>query len=597
MTDTTETTSSPLDGLEGEKPSRRGRAVGIGCGIAIVVLAGGYVAAVLGTADTLPREAVVAGIDVSGMGRDDAVAALVDELGPRTDEPIPIVVGDIEASIDPAAAGLTFDPEASVDAVTGRTWNPSELATRLFGSVDSPAVTAVDSAALEASLAEAQSFVQVPPVEASIALADGAAVVSDPVDGAGLDLPGAVDVLTDTWLSAQGTIELPVTVVPPVLDQAAVDAAMTDIVDPLLSGPVTVAAGEQSATLEVPTLTAVSQIVGADGAFSLQMDAEALAQTVSEALPEAGQAPKDASFTFVDGTPQIVPGEDGTGIDPAQLVGVVSAAAQSTAERTATAEMVASEPEFSTADAEALGIKEIISEFSTPMPNDPPRTENLQIAAQRVTGALVKPGETFSLLATIGPLSLASGYNTSAGVADGVVVDVAAGGVSQMSTTMYNAAYEAGMEDVVHRAHSRWFDRYPPGREATIDDPSLDMQWRNNTPYGVLAQSWVADGRTHVRLWGTKHWDVQITSGGKYAFTSSKTIYNTRSTCQPEGGGREGFSIDVTRTVSLGGTANEEYSGTQSTTYTAWPRVVCGPDPATLPPPPPPADEAPPAEG
>ncbi|PWD52086.1 hypothetical protein C8046_16970 [Serinibacter arcticus] len=507
-------------------------------------------------------------------------------------------MGEVEASLDPATAGLTFDPEASVAAATGRTWSPGDLVTRFFGSLDVPAVTAVDSEALETSLAEAQSFVDVSPVDATIAFADGAAVVGDPVDGAALDVPAAVDVLTESWLSAQGPIELPVTVVTPTLDQAALDAAMTSIVDPLLSGPVTVTAGEQSAALEPATLTGMATVSGADGAFALQLDQDALAAAVTEALPEAGTAPVDASFTFVDGAPSIVPGENGTGIDPAQLLAVVTTAAQSPTERTAAVELVEAEPEFSTADAEALGIVEVISTFSTPMPNDPPRTENLRIAAAKVTGTLVKPGETFSLLETIGPLSLANGYNLSHGVADGVVVDVAAGGVSQMSTTMFNAGFEAGMEDVVHRAHSRWFDRYPAGREATVDDPSLDMQWRNNTPYGVLAQSWVADGRTHVQLWGTKHWDVSIESGGKYGFTSSRTIYNTRASCQPESGGREGFSIDVTRTVSLDGARNDEFSNTYTTTYVAWPRVVCGPDPSTLPPPAPaPEEPAPPAEG
>jgi hypothetical protein len=66
------------------------------------------------------------------------------------------------------------------------------------------------------------------------------------------------------------------------------------------------------------------------------------------------------------------------------------------------------------------------------------------------------------------------------------------GGLSQLSTTTFNAAYEAGMEDVEHRPHSEWFSRYPAGREATIYTGVLDMRWKNTAPTGVLVQAWVA---------------------------------------------------------------------------------------------------------
>ena len=227
------------------------------------------------------------------------------------------------------------------------------------------------------------------------------------------------------------------------------------------------------------------------------------------------------------------------------------------------------------------------------MPYDPPRTENLVIGTGRITGTVVMPGQEFSLLGTIGPISTANGYNVSHGVDQGLVVDVAGGGLSQLSTTTFNAAFEAGMVDVEHRPHTRWFDRYPPGREATVNDPGLDMRWRNNTPYPILMQAGVADSRTWVKLWSVPYWDVEIVSGAKYNFTSSKTIYNTKANCQAESGGKQGFSINVERTVSRDGVVDTEASGTLSWTYTAWPKVVCGPDPATLPPPTPEA----PAEG
>ncbi|WP_123738058.1 VanW family protein [Salana multivorans] len=588
-----DTPAGLLDEMPEERRSGRTWKVLTGVGIGIVVLAGVYLGGVFYTADRTPPNATVSGVDVGGMTTSDAVSTVRAAFDPRADAAIPLTIGEIEATIEPAAAGLTYDPEASVGQITGRSWDPRVIWERLAGTVDVEAVTHVDQAALEEQLDEAASYVAVAPQDAAIVFADGRAVVTDPVDGAELDVPGAVAIISEDWLTAEGSLDLPLSVVTPDLDQAAVDAAMSTIVDPMMSAPVTLQAGEQQLAIEPVTLTEISSLVGADGAFELVVDPTKVAEVVATGLPDLGGEPKDASFQFVDGVPTVVPAVEGTGIDAQQIADVVAAAAIEPTGRVATAELVSAEPEFTTAAAEALGPLEVIGEFSTPMPYDPPRTENLVIGTGRITGTVVMPGQEFSLLGTIGPISTANGYNVSHGVDQGLVVDVAGGGLSQLSTTTFNAAFEAGMVDVEHRPHTRWFDRYPPGREATVNDPGLDMRWRNNTPYPILMQAGVADSRTWVKLWSVPYWDVEIVSGAKYNFTSSKTIYNTKANCQAESGGKQGFSINVERTVSRDGVVDTEASGTLSWTYTAWPKVVCGPDPATLPPPTPEA----PAEG
>lgn len=580
VTDSATEIGSPLDSLEGEAPSKRGRRIGTGIGIAIVVLAAAYVGGVFWTADRTPREATVSGVEVGGLPSAQAVTALEDGLADRVTQPLSIRVGDIEATLDPTQAGLAVDAQASIDALTGRSWDPRVVIERLFGQVDTDAVTNVDSEALTAALSGAEDFVTVPPVDATIAFANGTAVVSDPVDGSGLDVEAAVTIIEDTWLTATDTLDLPVTTIAPTMDQATVDTAMTTIVDPLLSGPVTVVAGEATTTLEPDALTAIATVPAQDGAFVLQLDADQLTQLVDAALPGVGQASTDASFTFTNGTPTIVPSQDGTGFDPAQLAAAVTAAAQSTTERTATLELTAQEAEFSTADAEALGITEVIGEYSTPLPagTDVPRTNNIRHGAEIVTGTLLMPGDTFSLSKTLGPINGSTGFFMSHVVESGNVSEAWGGGLSQLSTTLFNASFEAGLEDVTHQPHSRWFERYPPGREATLFEGQIDMQFKNRTDHGVLVQAWVENGRTYARLWGTKTFDTTITSGGKYAITSPKTIYNTRATCTPESGGANGFTIDVTRVVK-GLDGSQVESRTYTTTYQPWNKIVCGPDP------------------
>lgn len=575
--------ANPLAELEGEQSSGRGRKVLTAAGVVLVLLGGAYVGGVFYTADRTPPTATIQGVDVGGMTSEDAVAALDSGLADRVAAPVSFRVNDIEATLDPVRAGLAVDDQASVAQLTGRSWDPRVVINRLFGSAEVEAVRTVDETVLTDALSGAASLVEVPPVDATIVFASGEAVVTDPVDGSGLDVPGAVELIGEQWLRTEEVLDLPVVAVAPELGQDAVDAAMSDIVQPLLSAPVTLQIADQVTTLDPTTLTQVSSLVGVDGVFELQMDPTALAGVVSTALPEVGGQAHDASFQFVDGVPTVVPSVDGTGIDGAQLAEVVSAAALEPTGRIAVGELVTTAAEFTTADAEALGPLQVVSEFSTPMPYDPTRTENLVIGTSRVNGTVIMPGETFSLLATVGPISVANGYNISHGVDNGLVVDVAGGGLSQLSTTTFNAAFEAGMVDVHHRPHTRWFDRYPAGREATVDDPTLDMQWRNNTPYPILMQAGVANSRTWVKLWSLPYWDVEIVSGAKYNFTASKTIYNTKDNCQAESGGTQGFSINVTRTVSKDGVVDDEASEQLSWTYSAWPKVVCGPDPATQP--------------
>src|SRR5690606_30864833 len=151
----------------------------------------------------------------------------------------------------------------------------------------------------------------------------------------------------------------------------------------------------------------------------------------------------------------------------------------------------------------------------TPITADPDRNHNLALAAERITGTLLLPGETFSLVETVGPISAANGYRGAPVVVDGRLTDGVGGGMSQVATTTYNAAFLAGLEDVEHTPHSYWFSRYPEGREATVYEGVLDLKFRNTTPYGVLMQAWLADGRLHVATWSTPYWEVETSTSGR----------------------------------------------------------------------------------
>ncbi|WP_169164696.1 VanW family protein [Cellulomonas taurus] len=575
---------SPLDVFESEPDRKRRwwRPVLIVAGV-VVVLAGAYVGGAYALAERVPRGTTVAGIEVGGMSADDARAALTEGLAERSSQPITVTAREVSGTVDPAAAGLTFDVDATVDSLTGIDLSPQRMWRHLTGGTEETPVTEVDDTKLTAAVEDLSGALTLAPVDGSVVFVDGKPQGVAAVDGWSLDTEGARDTLADGWLTEALPIELPSDTVAPTITQDEVDRVVRDVASAVVSGPVTVTVADQSAELPVDVLTGAASFVPQGAELVLTMDGAALVDQVVDRTSNLLTTAADATFEFADGAPTIVPGTPGTTLDPAALATAVATAAASTSDRTAPVELVESDPSQSTEALQALGVTTAVSEFSTPLTSEPKRTQNITAGAAAINGTLIRPGETFSLTEALGPIDSAHGFVQAGAIVNGEHSDAWGGGLSQLSTTTFNAAFEAGMEDVEHQPHSEWFTRYPAGREATLYTGSIDMKWKNTTPYGVLVQAYVADGKTWVRLWSTPYYEVAITSGAKTNVVSPTTVYNTSPTCSASSAGNPGFSITVTRTVSLNGQVQD--TDNLSWRYKPQNKVVCGPDPATAAPP------------
>ena len=223
--------------------------------------------------------------------------------------------------------------------------------------------------------------------------------------------------------------------------------------------------------------------------------------------------------------------------------------------RTVTLPMVVAEPTVTTPQNE-WGITEVVGEFATPYNSgDAPRTQNLTRGAELVNGSVVKPGEVFSLEQTLGAVDYAHGFADAGVIQNGQHVDSMGGGLSQVATTVFNAGFEAGMDDTEHHPHQYYFERYPAGREATLWTGNLDVKFTNSTSQSVLVQAWLDGEQIHVRLWSTKYYDVSITSSDRTNFRPVRTERGSGPDCQPSSGGQQGFDITVTRTRKHDGKA------------------------------------------
>ena len=128
---------------------------------------------------------------------------------------------------------------------------------------------------------------------------------------------------------------------------------------------------------------------------------------------------------------------------------------------------------------ELAGVDQLIGTFTTYHPCCAPRVTNIHRMAEIIDGTAIAPGKTFSLNDASGERTTAKGFVAAPAIVDGELRDQIGGGVSQFSTTLFNAAWFAGLDVIEHQPHSLYIPRYPPGREATLDWRAIDQVIRN----------------------------------------------------------------------------------------------------------------------
>jgi vancomycin resistance protein YoaR len=292
----------------------------------------------------------------------------------------------------------------------------------------------------------------------------------------------------------------------------------------------------------------------------------------------------------------VVPSRTGRGFGADDVARALEGVVAEPAPRRVEVAFTTTEPRVTTEAAGGLGVVEEISSYTSRFPCCAPRVKNIQTIARIVDGYVVLPGEEFDLNAYVGPRDAARGFVSAPQILRGEFVNDVGGGVSQFATTIFNAYFFAGLEDVTHTPHSYYISRYPPGREATISWPKPDLVFRNDSPHGVLIRATTTGTTVTVAMWSTKRFDVRAIEGPRTRVTSAPTRYIQRPDCQPGSGG-SGFDIVVTRVFEQAGqeVRREQFE----TTYLPQPKFVCGAPPRPTPPPPaaapaPPAEPAPP---
>ncbi len=539
--------------------------------VVVLVAAGAYALAAWWSSSHVPRGTTVGGIEIGGMSQGEARAALSDQLGARADLPVQVGVGGGRYELSPAEAGLEVDVDATVDEVLGFSWDPRVIWRQVGGGEALPATVRADEVALRAQLQALADEVDAEPVDGGVGFEGGTATPVEPVEGVQLDVDGSVEAVLADWPQSGPQTDLPAEVQEPDVDAADVDAAMESFGTPATSGPLVVQVGQAPVTLTPEQVAPALAMAVQDGELVPAVDGEALKAALLQAAPQLQTAATNASVRIENGAPVVVPAAAGVTVDGAQLAAALPAAVVAP-DRTVRVEPAPLPPEVTTEAVTALGVKEVVSEFSTNLTADAGRTENIEIASRVVNGTLLLPGETFSLNDTLGERTPEKGYNEAPTIQNGRLVLGYGGGVSQVATTLFNGMFFAGLEDVEHKPHSFYISRYPEGREATVNFDNVDLEFTNDSPYGVLIEMYTGGGQVTTRFWSTEVWDIEAVKGERHNIRQPGSETDSDPDCVPQSP-QSGFDVDVTRIFRQNGV--EVRREVFSTRYNAEDAVTC----------------------
>lgn len=516
-----------------------------------VLLAVAYVGLHYLASDRLPRGTTISGVDVGGRTPDEAEVALREGLASRVNQPLDITIEGQPRAVLPETAGLSVDYPASIGENEPTGWSPASLWNFYVGGEERDAVVLVDEAKLTAVLDEVAAQVASPATEGAITFRGTQVVVTEPAIGRELDTAAAAIAVQEAYLQPDADIDLSLIDAPPEIDQADVDAALQTFANPAVSGAVTLGFDQKSVRLRPAEFTPYLVMKPEGGSLVPTVKAKKFTEVVMTEVGDSG-APVDATVQLVNGRPKVIKAKPGLDFLPPDVeAALVAAAAGSGAAREQKVKPTKEKAAFTTKDARALKIRRKVSTFTTYYPYAAYRNVNIPRAGELINGTVLKPGETFSLNETVGERTAANGFTEGFVISGGVLKEDLGGGVSQMATTTYNAAFFAGLEDIEHKPHSFFIDRYPVGREATVAWPSVDLRFKNDTPYGVLIQvnvtpAGASSGVVTVSMWSSKFWDITTSTSPRTNFTAPSTQRLKTEDCVPNTG-VSGFDVTVTR--------------------------------------------------
>jgi vancomycin resistance protein YoaR len=470
--------------------------------------------------DKIHRGVRVWDLDLSGSSRSDAQASLADYFAGFTQAPWVLRDGEQTWTVTPAALGIRLDATGTFEAAyaIGRShspaWNLGEQLRAASKGVQIAPVILYDEAAAERYVAGLTSEVYRPVQEAALTIHSLEIYETRPQVGRQLDVEATLaSVRQVAGQLSQQEIDLVVGETLPHVIDAGIAHKQAEAI---LSQPLTLYVEDgwfverretpgpwQLSREDLAAMLVVEEVpVGDQGNTRLDvtLDSAALGTYLAPIGQEVSRTMTNARFIFNDDTRQLVviaPSVDGLELDVEVTIARINEHAKGS-EREVPLVMKVIPAEFgANVTAEQLGITELIASSTSYFAGSSEgRKNNVQVAASKFHGIIIKPGETFSFNQWLGEVSEEEGYDESLIIFGNETIPDVGGGICQVSTTAYRAAFWAGFPITERWAHAYRVGYYeqgdqPVGLDATIYSPLVDLKFVNDSPYHLLIETYI----------------------------------------------------------------------------------------------------------
>jgi vancomycin resistance protein YoaR len=524
--------------------------------VVMLFVAAGYLHDEVIAPDRVSRGVTIAGFDVSRYTVDEASAVVAAYEQQLVSAPVVLVIEGKTVELDPVEVGLDVDEDAvarealTVRRKSGLTANLSAWGRTFLSPASVGAPATFDEEALATILEELSlTTINKPAYDGAIKVDNGEIVAEYPQAGLRIDLEAAIPLIGEQLVRPDRVpVEVPLIPIEPQITDADVDAALA-LAQSYTDEAVRLRVPGQTGTiLFTPAgLTSALQseiVVNSPAVLTVDLDPAVLTEIAARSMDQFTVPPVDATFVLTETVPEdaeegaepiktleIVPSVVGQKVDLEAVPDVVKAAALGSG--VGTVPMTdGDEAEFTTEQAEAMGPLGEVSSFTTYYPCCQSRITNIQLLADEIRGAIVMPGEQFSINERAGERTLEEGYVMAGAIINGRVqccdskINIG-GGTSQFATTFYNTVFFGCYKDVFHQPHSLYFSRYPYVREATLGWPMPDVIFENDSDAVVYIDTTYTGTSITVTFYGN--------NGGRTCTSSTSGNTVTRTMTWPDG--------------------------------------------------------------
>lgn len=509
--------------------------LGIFAGFILTILTGFLLLTLflsISSANRVLTGVAVNGIDLSGNTLDEAASAISTNISYSTTGKIFLVYGDQRWLASPAELGLFLDARTSAQNAmrTGRAGDPfsslvQSIQARMTG-YNLPPTMIIDEHIAQQYLLKIAAQIDRPVIEAGLGFQGVDVTINPSQTGRSLNIEGTLKVLTVQLQTLQdGIVPVIVTETPPLFVDAAPLAASARIIlsAPLILTVPNASQGDQGPwTIEPIELAKVITVQPDPGnsssPYKVGLDSNALRSYLEAIAPALDRLPANARFSFNDDTRRldlIQSAVTGRTLNvEASLESINTHLAAG--EHSIPLELISTLPQVAdNATTQDLGITELIhAETSYFYGSSAARISNIRTAAANFHGLLIAPGEEFSMASAMKDVTLDNGYTEALIIYGNQTIKGVGGGVCQVSTTLFRAAFFSGFPISERYAHAYRVGYYEQtasgasnpnlaGLDATVFIPVVDLKFTNDTPYWLLMETYVTDSSITWKFYST----------------------------------------------------------------------------------------------